>query len=160
VVKRGGWLVGLAAGALVLVVLAAWYVLRSPDQTEDVATPEADATPEQVVRLYIDALNAHHCDTAEAVATAAFKSVADGWCEDIAHLRHVQVHKHVMENPKWSGFPAGGHEQVANVVVCFDVDWRLFHSDGTLDQGPNGWGHGLIRASPDQPWRILDQGCC
>jgi hypothetical protein len=150
----------VALGVLVFVGHAAWYLLKPPPQTDDVPVPRADASPEDVVRAYLDALNAHDCATAEAVMTSGDESIAYAWCRDVAHLKQVGVGRHSTENPRWLGLPRGAQGEFVSVPTSFDLDWRLFHGDMTMDQGATSWGYVLVRSAPDQPWLIFDQGCC
>ena len=152
--KRPGRLIALVAA--VLVAATAAYLLLPPRQTGDVAVPPRDASPEQVVAAYLDAVNAHDCDTAEALMTADAEDRATSWCEDVASLEDVDIHDHFTERPKDSGHSAP--EEVANVPVTFDLNWRLFHNDGSMDEGATSWGYLLVRDSADSPWRIFDQG--
>ena len=152
--RRSGWLIALVVA--VVVAAAAAYVLLPPRQTGDVAAPPGDATPEQVVTAYLEALNAHDCDTAAALMIAGAESSAWLWCEDVASLKDVEVRDHVMELPEDSGHSAP--DEVANVPVNFDLDWRPFHNDGSMDEGATGWGYLLVRNSADTPWRIFAQG--
>ncbi|WP_252976266.1 hypothetical protein [Janibacter melonis] len=46
---------------------------------ERVAIPPDDATPEEVVRAYTDALAAQDCETAEEIASV----MGDTWCGDV-----------------------------------------------------------------------------
>jgi hypothetical protein len=160
VVKALRWLAALAVGTLLVVGRATWFLLKPPHQTDDVPSPPADASPEQVVRAYLEALNAHDCATAEEVMAEGSESVADDWCRDLAHLTHIRVGQNSVENPQWLGFPRGTDEEFVSVPVSFDLDWRLLHSDGTMSQGPTSWGYVLFRDGPDHPWLIFDQGCC
>jgi hypothetical protein len=127
-----------------------------PRQTGDVVVPRANATPKQVVTAYLDALNAHDCDTAEAVMTDGAKGEATSWCEDVASLTDVDVSDYSRERPEWSGH--SGREQVTNVPVAFNLNWRPFHNDGSMDEGATVWGYLLVRARPGSPWRIFSQG--
>jgi hypothetical protein len=151
-------LTALVVAVLVMVVAAtAAYLLLPPRQTGDVAVPPRDANPEQVVTAYLDALNAHDCDTAAALTTADPEdSSAKLWCEDVASLKNVDIQDHFSEQPNLSGHSAP--EEVANVPVTFDLNWRLFHNDGSMDEGATSWGYLLVRDSADSPWRIFDQG--
>lgn len=148
--------IGAIVGELVVVGVAAAvaYVLLPPRQTAEVAEPGHGATPEQVVAAYLEALNAHDCDTAAALTTG--QDVARAWCGDVAELGDVEIGDHAVESPAWSGRPAG--TEVVRVPVSFELDWRLLHSDGSMDEGPTDWGFLLTRAAPDAPWRIFDQG--
>jgi hypothetical protein len=157
VFKRPRWFIALAAGALVLVVVAtAAYLLLPPLQTSDVAVPPRNAPPEKVVMVYIDALNAHDCETAQALMIEAAKDSAAQWCKDVASLTSVDVHDHFMEPPQASGHSA--RDEVANVPVTFNLSWRPFHDDGSMDEGATTWGYLLMRGSSGSAWRIFDQG--
>jgi hypothetical protein len=157
VFKGPGRLIALVASVLVLVVAATVaYWLVPPRQTSDVAVPVPNAKPEQVVKAYLDALNAHDCATAMAVMTEGAKDSAKSWCEDIASLTDIDVRDHFIERPKGSGHSAP--DEVANVPVSFNLDWRRFHNDGSMDEGATTWGYLLVRDSTDLRWRIFDQG--
>lgn len=150
-------IVATGVGALVLLALAAVAAyLLPPRQTGDVAVPPAEATPEQVVRAYLDALNAHDCETAQAVSTDVAAASAKSWCEHVAALTNIDVRQQTTGRPKDSGLPASDH--VADVAVSFDLKWRPLHNDGSMDEGPTPWGYLLMRSSSDAPWRIFDQG--
>lgn len=149
---------GVAAPLVVLlvagVVLA--YLRVLPWQSEDVAVPADDASPEQVVTAYLAALDGHDCDTAEALVTSDASFGAASWCHDVAHLTDVEVRERTTEDPALSGRPAP--EEVADVSVSFDLDWRPFHDDVSMEEGPTAWGYLLVRETPDAPWRIFDEG--
>jgi hypothetical protein len=49
-------------------------------------------------------------------------------------------------------------EEVANVPVTVNLNWRPFHNDGSMDEGATAWGYLLLRETADSPWRIFDQG--
>lgn len=152
---RPGRLIAHVASVLVLVAAATVaYLLLPPRQTGDVAVPAPHATPEQVVTAYLDALKAHDCDTAEAVMAEGAKDKS--WCEKVATLTGVDVKHHVMEPPEYSGRTAP--EEVANVPVAFNVNWRPLRNDNSMDEGPTTWGYLLVRDSASSPWRIVDQG--
>jgi hypothetical protein len=138
------------------VVAAAVYLLLPPRPTREVAVPADNATPEQVVRAYLDALDAHDCRTAEALVTAGTGDTAKTWCADVAHLTDVHIEEHVRQRPEDSGIPANA--EVVYVPVSFNVSWRRFHNDGSMDEGATTWGYLLTHPSSNSPWRIFDQG--
>lgn len=105
---------------------------------------------------YLDALNAHDCATAKALMTADAEDSAKSWCQDVGSLTSVDVHDHFTERPEASGHSAP--DEVANVPVTFDLNWRPFHNDGSMAEGATIWGYLLVRDSGDSPWRIFDQG--
>lgn len=155
--KGSGRLITFVIALLVVVVAATViYLLLPPHQTGDVATPAADASPEQVVTAYVNALNAHDCHTAESLMTAGAKEDAKSWCEDVASLTNVNIDHHTTEPPQASGHSAP--DEVANISVTFDLSWRPFHDDGSMDEGRTVWGYLLVRGSAHSPWRIFDQG--
>jgi hypothetical protein len=157
VFTRPGRLIAVVATMLVLAVAATLaYLLLPPRQANDVAVPASDARPEQVVTAYLDALNAHDCDTAEAVMTDDSKDSARSWCEDVASLTELDVGDHVAERPRWSGHAAP--LEVANVPVTFNLSWRPLHDDGSMDEGTTTWEYLLVRTAADSSWRIFDQG--
>ena len=139
-----------------LVCAAAGYLVLGPRQSAEVAVPPADATPEQVVTAYLKSLDAHDCETAEAVMTDDARGIATGWCHEVAGLSDAHVGGHSLVPPKYSGREPG--EQVADVAVTFDLDWRLFHNDPSLPEGTTTWGYELVRSTPDAPWRIFSEG--
>jgi hypothetical protein len=157
VFERPGQLIAFIIGVLVLAVAAtAVYLTLPPRQTSDVAVPATGATPEQVVTAYLTALKAHDCDTAKALTIPSDRDNTKAWCTDVGSLSAVHVRTHHDERPKWSG--RSPSEQVSNVPVTFVLDWRRFHNDGSMDEGPTTWGYLLARDSTDSPWRIFDQG--
>jgi hypothetical protein len=157
VFRSPGRLIALVASALVLALAATVaYLLLPPRKTADVAVPVPNATPEQVVTAYLDALNTHDCATAQAVMTEGAKDSAKSWCQDVASLTDVDVRDHVDEHPRWSGHSPP--EEVTNVPVTFNLNWRPFHIDGSMDEGSTTWGYLLVREPADSPWRIFDQG--
>ncbi len=153
--KRPGRVIALV-GSVSAIAVGAGALLLPPRQTGDVAVPPGDATPEQVVAAYLDALNAHDCDTAEALTTAGAGDQATSWCEDVARLTDLDVGDHHLEPPEHSGRSA--LDEVANVPVTFDLSWRLLHDDGSMDEGATTWSYLLVRDADSSPWRIVDQG--
>ncbi|WP_062201441.1 hypothetical protein [Demequina salsinemoris] len=147
----------LAAGITVVagvITVAAAALLEVP--TQSVAMPADDASAEAVVQAYLEALNGHDCDTAAALADADFASTALQWCDAVAGLDDIDVSQATEEDPFWSGLPSD--VETVSVAVEFDLDWRLFHDDGSMPEGHTVWGYLLSRDSADAPWRIYDNG--
>jgi hypothetical protein len=164
-VRRSPWLkpgraIPLTVGALLLAgVVAVAVLLAPPRQTSTVAAPPGDATPEQVVATYIDALNAHDCTTAQALTAPGFgpsTSVAF-WCHEFASLTDVVIHDHYVDDPRANGRTDVPGETVG-VGVSFTVHSRPLHVNPAMPDGPNPWGYLLTRADANSPWRIYDQG--
>lgn len=147
--------IACAVGLVVVAVVLA-SVLLQPRQTGHVAVLANVATPAQVVTAYLDALNVHDCETAETVMTQEAKASARSWCKKVARLTDVVVGDHFAERPTYSG--RSDSDEVVYVPVTFNLNWRLFHNDVSMDEGSTTWGYLLVRRSADSPWRIFDQG--
>jgi hypothetical protein len=151
VLRGNRWFISIAVGAVVLaLVVAGAYLLSQPRQTTDIAVPPLDATPEQVVTAYVDALNAHDCETAESLMANGAEDDAAVWCKNLGSLTDLDI-TDVTEAPKASRHSSG-------VSVTFNVKWRLFHNDGSMDEGATAWDYYLVRGSASSPWRISNQG--
>jgi hypothetical protein len=148
-------LIALIAGALMVAVVAmATYIQLTGRKARDVPVPAADASPADVVLAYTDALDAHDCDTVDALMTPGARG--SSWCGDVDTLSDVRIGRRIRERPRDAGLPSGG--QVVIVPVIFGLHWRPFHSDASLGEGTTHWGYSLVRSSPGDPWRIFDQG--
>ncbi|GAB3862336.1 hypothetical protein GCM10028801_27710 [Nocardioides maradonensis] len=149
----------LVLGAVLVAVVAVGagaLALSLRTTTGQVAMPPDAATPQAVVKAYLAAMNAHDCNTAEALSTGNGVQETHLWCDDVGSLGNISVRSALREKPGWSGQPASA--EVMNVPTEFDLDWRAFHDDGSLPEGRTPWSYLLVRRSPDQPWRIFDQG--
>lgn len=154
--RRPALVLATALAVLLALVLAAVaFDAFTGRQIRDVADPPDDATPEQVVAAYLEALDADDCETAAALRTPESTDVALAWCKDVGSLRNVEIQEHDVEEPSWSGHSPG--TQVVNVGVDVDVDWRPFRSDNMSEEAMS-WGYLLVRDTDVQPWRIFDEG--
>lgn len=153
-------LLGLAA---ILVVVAIYLMATMP--SKDVDMPTTDASPEQVVAAYVEALDSHDCDTAEELTAASKSTSAARWCRNVSRLADVRVSDAISEASEFSD-PSGlrsssnqmASREVMYVPVTFDLRWRIFHFDSSMSEGPTSWGYRLERGSPNDPWRIFDEG--
>lgn len=118
--------------------------------------PADDASPEQVTGAFIDALNAHDCDTAQSLSTPSESADAQRWCERVGSMGSVNLGIPSEEDPSWSGHDMS--VEVVYVPVSFDLDWRPFRGDGSMPEGATDWGYQLARETPTSPWRIFGQG--
>ncbi|WP_262848769.1 DUF4829 domain-containing protein [Mumia quercus] len=125
-------------------------------QTREVAIPPDDATPEQVVAAYVDALDAHDCDTASALRTRDSSESALSWCESVASLEEIEVGVHFPESRGYT--EAEPREELVGVGVTFNLQWRPFRDDGWIEEGRTTWGYTLAREAETHPWRIVDEG--
>lgn len=147
----------LVASVVAAVLLLGWLayaeglVVRQEGQ---VAVPPVGAGPRQVVKAFVAALDAHDCATARKLFVD--RRPADQWCGDVLSLKRLRMRTPFAEKPQWSGHRSD--QEVMDVGVTFDLRWRLFHNDGSMEEGPTTWGYTLVRDSARQPWRIADQG--
>ncbi|MEL7977325.1 hypothetical protein AAG589_15795 [Isoptericola sp. F-RaC21] len=136
--RRLGWWVTLA---LVVVVVAFGVAqILPPPRTADVVAPPADATAEEVVRAYLEAIDAHDCGTARELSGASFAGTTETMCHDAASLTVTDL----------------ATVGTGAVSTSFDVDWRLFAEDASIPEGGFGWTYFLTRG--DDGWRIEDAG--
>src|SRR5690242_13347179 len=96
---RRRWIGASAIGLIVVVGgVGLIYVWLTGRQTREVAMPSREATPEQVVTTYLEALNAHDCKVAQALFTPSPQADGRMWCDDVQHLGHVRV-DHALRDP-------------------------------------------------------------
>ncbi|QNN52542.1 hypothetical protein [Nocardioides mesophilus] len=115
-------------GALVLV----WAAPRG-----QVAVPGPDATPEQVVAAYLEAVDVRDFDTANAIDDRDGSTLG-------RFSRPMQAHRVRMKETETHG---------ASAHVLFTADFE--GGDGTVEDGL--WGYYLHRAG-DGLWHITDAG--
>jgi hypothetical protein len=138
-VRRWGRLAGVAAaGAVVLAVSSCARV--------DVPTPPDEATPEQVVRAYADAVHAGDCATAQALVSDRRQS----WCGD-TDITALTVTGTTEERRTTE---SGDGPMIRRVWV----DLTPRGGDGSLPDGEVSWSYLLDRTGPNGAWRIYDQG--
>lgn len=129
---RWRWLVAVTA---LVAALAVWVSSHMPDD---------DASPEQVVLAYANALHWRDCITAARLAPNDGRT----WCgTDITDVRVTH-----------SGMDRRDRGDGARDYYVVDVQMNLKFTDGSLNDGPNGWGYTLDRVGPNGAWRIVGQG--
>lgn len=152
-----------ALSALIAVVvlaggLAGAYVLgiRLNVQTRSVAVPTAAASPEEVVRVYIEAYN--HRDFATMTTIYPSQQGAFSRFRAMGTMHHLRIvsSRVATEDDLAGTFPKAGHSY-HRVEVTFDYT-GLTGSDLTYQDGPSGSTYWLERSSTDQAWTITDQG--
>ncbi|MGO1384108.1 MAG: DUF4829 domain-containing protein [Arachnia sp.] len=153
-------LLGLAA---ILVVVAIYLMATMP--SKDVDMPSDDASPDVVVAAYMEALDAGDCETAKALVVPSNHTSAQTWCSQVASLSDTEVATPVPEpaglsNPtslRTEGKSVTSRE-VVDVRVKFTLKRSFSGRDMALPDGRNDWGYLLQRESPEEPWRIFDEG--
>ena len=145
-----------ASAALLVPALAGVWLWQGPQrQTRDVPVPPDSATAEQVVQAYVDAVNAHDRSTVHALL-ATDGSMTDRAVDAWRAMRNVRL---LGTSIRTLADPAGPrYAEGVNVGVDFDLDCRWGHGDVSQPSGPTAWGYVLGRNTPDDPWRIVDQG--
>lgn len=134
-------------GAVAVIVLAACgiaiFALQIVRFGGHVPMPARNASPERVVRTYIDALNKHDCAT--AVALWSDPSTPSIWCDQVSSVK-ARVLGQFSE-----ASPASQRDGSVDVTV----DWRPFHNDGSL---PPKFGWKFLLRNSAAGWRIYDEG--
>lgn len=117
---------------------------------EGIELPPPDATPEEVVRAYIDAVNARDCRSLKALSVPAVSTRVQ--CGDDVTLTNIRIGE--AREDGCCGM-SESFAQSRNVPVVFD---RRGVGMGTADQSDVAWAYILVRDDDDQPWRVVDQG--
>ncbi len=137
---------------------------KKPATSAKAPTPEA--SPEEVVRTFLQAVGANDHKGARRQTRPEFTSFED-WMRNTRSISDVLVRPAVVDNPKTVAVPAGlAQAQAAYVRVEFRrCSCRgAFASDGTREgakfaDGTETWGYGLVRDRADGgPWLIFDEG--
>ncbi len=151
-------LLALVVVVVLVAVVAVGYVLgiRVNVQTGSVPVPTAAASPEEVVRSYVEAYD--HRDF--ATMGAIYPSEQSGFSRwrAMGTMRDLQIiGSRIATEDDLSGmFPKAGHSYYRVEVT---VDYTgLTGSDFAYDDGPNGWTYWLERGDASQPWIIFDHG--
>lgn len=129
---RPAWLTAFAVAASLVLGVLVWSAPR-----DDVPMPGPEATPEQVVRAYIDAVNARDFDTANAIDARNAKDLG-------RFSRPMQTYEVVIVKTVTDG-------TAAHVLFTADFDG----GDGTVEDGL--WGY-VLELGTDGLWHITDAG--
>jgi hypothetical protein len=130
--------------------------IRVNVQTGSVAAPTAAASPEEVVRAYVEAYN--HRDFATMTTIYPNGQAAFSRLRAMGTMHHLQIltSRVATDNDLAGTFPKAGHSYY-RVEVRFDYA-GLTGSDLTYENGPSGTTYWLERSSTDELWTITDQG--
>jgi hypothetical protein len=124
---------------------------------QHVALPPADASPQDVVRAYVAALNAHDLDTAKRMLTArraaVVASTQDGWFTNLVSITDLTVADPVPRAA--ADLSRQDYREVTYLPVEFTLRQR--HAESMPD-GHTGWGFTLVRNSDTERWLIDDEG--
>ena len=132
-------------GLVALAVFTEWTFEVVPFERRDVAMPPGSASPQQVVATYVEALDAHDCDTAEELWLND-KADPEMWCSQISRARIV-------------GAADASRESAGRIDVSLtlNVRWRPFQNDGTIAGDPFSWTY-ILTQDRRGAWRIIDNG--
>jgi hypothetical protein len=102
-----------------------------------VPMPDAAATPDVVIAVYLQALAADDCDTVRALTAGG----GHGLCGELDVVRYAPPERWVA--------PDGS--------IGFLTTLTITGGDGSFAQGDNLWTYWLAR-QPDGSWRIVNEG--
>ncbi|NNM46596.1 hypothetical protein [Knoellia koreensis] len=144
---------GTALVAVVVAVAVGVFLVVRP--TADVADPGPSATPEQVVRAYVDAVNARDFATANRIA-------------GVEHMRYSRFDRAgrfddltITGADRITRASDGSRSSGDDYAQAWHVRFTARQSGHDISMGPEGtiqWGYVVVRNSGAQPWRIIDAG--
>lgn len=142
-------------GALVACAITLLLLLSgcsSKSTAAPLETPPPDATPEQVVGAYIQAINAQDPSILAAIAPGLAQSTIDGWFGTT--IEEVQI-----DAARDGTQLAIGTDYEGQDNAWVHIDAVFHHTDGSLPEGElTGWGYYLTRDEPSSSWYIWTQG--
>lgn len=140
-VRRVGF--GLAALATVALVCVVFY-WHAETPRYQVPVPATDATPRQVARAYMTALDAGDADTVYALSTRHHRDMAHTWLAGTAHMRNLATYR-----PERDG-------TTISVPVSFDYQQKWWQDDPSMPNGHHVWSYDLVR--DHGRWLVNDEG--
>lgn len=134
---------------LVVAFAVAAAVFVSEARRVDVPMPAVTASPEEVVRSFVRAVDAGDLATAQALSTPEHASYVAEFHQDVISIRDLRIRTTFVDTP------AGGRPEVVFVGVVIDVRerprfWRVRNDDI--------WGYQLTRAAPGERWLVSSEG--
>jgi hypothetical protein len=136
----------LSAVPAVVVAVVLGLVLSSCAKVD---VPPAGASPVQVVRAYLDAIQAGNCTVLSQLATR--NQAERAWCGRGLTISHITIGDPV---PDPGSIASRQFEQAVYVPVRLDVQGGA----DSVESGMRDWGYVLVRDSAVQQWRIADEG--
>lgn len=138
------------------VVFAAGCDGGATSTTSTAVPPPASASPEVVVRAWVDAVNAEDEAAGRVLSTPAFadadRAAQDGWFANVLSITDLQVGAPVPVRGLASN---DDFAQVVAVPVAFVLAQKreVAFRDGVVQ-----WGFVLVRNERNERWRINEQG--
>lgn len=126
-------------------------------RTSTAPPPPVSASPQTVVRAWIDAVNAGDEAAGRVLSTPVFagadRDAGDaGWFANVLRISDLQVGEPV---PVTGLASNERFAQVVAVPVAFDLEQKR---ERAFRDGPVQWGFVLVRQRDGQRWRINEQG--
>lgn len=148
---------GLVALLVTAAVLVAGCGEESGVRTSTAVPPPVSASPQTVVRAWIDAVNAGDEAAGRVLSTPVFagadRDAGDaGWFANVLRISDLQVGEPV---PVTGLASNARFAQVVAVPVAFVLEQKRERS---FRDGPVQWGFVLVRHRDGQRWRINEQG--
>jgi hypothetical protein len=134
------------AVSAVVVVLAIVAALSACAKVEE---PPADASPGQVVRAYLDAVQAGNCTVLSQLATR--NQAERAWCGKGLTISRITIGD---PEPDPGSVVSRDFEQAVYVPVRLDVQGGA----DSVESGMRDWGYVLVRDAAVQQWRVADEG--
>lgn len=126
--------------------------------SSSVEIPPAGAAPQEVVRAYLKAIDAHDEDAGRTVSTALYaqeESQGDGPdLYDLASVSNIRIEK-VAPVAGYRSPDGAEYTEATTVLASFDVEGaeEVGWPDGTSSRE-----YILVRTGPDRAWRINELG--
>ncbi|MBO1766444.1 hypothetical protein [Allobranchiibius sp. GilTou38] len=148
------WIWG-AAGAVALATGVGYGAdVHVPHKT--VASPGPDASPTDVVRTYVQAINDRDYSTANNLLARGPALKNHRWF-DAPTIKQLEI-LHVAGPYKGASTAPSSSVASYQQVVQIDTQARFNHWDEGLPDGQQGWSYYLARNANTERWRIVDQG--
>jgi len=106
-----------------------------------IALPSAGSAPREVLSVYLEALKAGRCRTANRLTTSSFAT-------DGELCGHVKV---------WSYTEPGQPALPGNGEAIFSTVLSVSGADGSMTNGKNTWFY-VLRQQDDGEWRLVGGG--
>jgi hypothetical protein len=133
----------------VAAVVAALAIALALAACAKVEVPPPNASPAQVVRTYLDAIQAGNCTVLSQLATR--NQAERAWCGKGLTISRITIGDPV---PDPGSLASRDFEQAVYVPVRLDVQGGA----DSVESGMRDWGYVLVRDAAVQQWRIADEG--
>ncbi|GAA3509928.1 hypothetical protein FHR32_001979 [Streptosporangium album] len=140
----------IATSYEVLPTLRVEWCKLFPEQRSAVATPPPDATPEQVVTAYLQAVAARDDDTARALSAPSFLARHGDRGIGCSYRRLDLI---------WVGEPRTDSSAYARLVSAVPTRYKVdLEEEGPEMDGERRYDFLVGRNAPSERWRIIDYG--